>query len=293
MSDPMLLAVPLTDRSVVAVTGAAGLDWLNDLLSNQLTRAGPDRLVWTALLTPQGKFMYEMLVWRPDAETLHLDVEADRRADLLKRLAMYRLRTPVELVDAADSYRGYALLGTPPQDPRVLTDPRRAELGARVWLPAETAEATLTDWGASLAERAAYDAVRVPLGVPDGTRDLVPDKTLLLEAGFDALDGVDFDKGCYVGQEVTARMHFRTVVRKRLVPFRVDGPRPAPDTPVVLGAREIGTVRSGTDDMVLATVRVDHLAKAGDTPVTAGDAALALAPPEWLDLSAVFEGAPE
>ena len=138
-------------------------------------------------------------------------------------------------------------------------DPRLAALGARLLLPRATAGATLELAGFTPAEFEAYDLLRLELGVADGSRDLVPEKTLLLEAGFDELNGVDWNKGCYIGQELTARTKYRGLIKRRLLPVAVIGPSPAPGTPIYADGLEVGEMRSGRDGHGLALLRLDQL----------------------------------
>ena len=175
-----------------------------------------------------------------------LDAEAGRLADLRRRLAVYRLRAKVSLDERARSCRGRGVWrrcvrrcstcsGNPgaaqPLDLGVaLVDPRLAALGARAILPRETARATLDAIGLAEIGFDAYDRLRLSLGVPDGSRDLVLEKSILLESGFDELNGIDWQKGCYIGQELTARTKYRGLIKKRLMPVRIDGPAPSPGT---------------------------------------------------------------
>jgi len=156
-------------------------------------------------------------------------------------------------------------------------DPRLPALGVRVLAPAGEAAAILGSHGFLPAMPADYDALRLSLGVPDGSRDLPVEKALLLESGFDELNGVDWKKGCYMGQELTARTKYRGLVRKRLLPVTIDGPPPPPGTPVMLGDKEAGEMRSAAGDRGLALLRLDSL----DGELRAGDARLTPHRPDW------------
>jgi hypothetical protein len=162
----------------------------------------------------------------------------------------------------------------------VYVDPRLAALGARAILPRDAALSALA--GFAPAELAAYDRMRLGHGVPDGSRDLVPEKSLLLESGFDELHGIDWNKGCYIGQELTARTRYRGLVRRRLVPVAIDGPPPAPGTLVTADGREVGEMRSACDGLGLALLRLEAAHSA--TPLQAGDARLTPQLPDWLRL---------
>src|SRR5204862_1896273 len=203
-----------------------------------------------------------------------LECEAARLADLKRRLSIYRLRAKVaidELPDLAvaavfgDGVCGALDLPEQPGAARpfaggvALVDPRLAALGARVILPREEMRATLSTLGLVEADCAAYDRHRLVLGIPDGSRDLVIEKSILLESGFDELNGVDWQKGCYIGQELTARTKYRGLIKKRLFPVRIDGPAP-PGTEVALGGKDAGEMRSSRDGVGLALLRLDAVA---------------------------------
>ncbi|MDA0703807.1 MAG: tRNA-modifying protein YgfZ, partial [Proteobacteria bacterium] len=156
------------------------------------------------------------------------------------------------------------------------TDPRLAGLGARIYAPPAAIEAL----GLAPATAEDYDALRLTLGIPDGSRDLGIEKATLLDNNFEELNGVDWKKGCYVGQEVTARMHYRGLIRKRLVPVRIEGPMPEPGEPVTAGEKEVGEMRSGLGDGGLALLRIDALK--GEAPLRAGQAVITPRVPQWL-----------
>ena len=244
----------LPARAVIEVTGDDRVAFLQGLVSNDVASAAPGRWVWAALLTPQGKWLADFFV-TSDGDRLLLDVEAAWRDDLIARLARYRLRAraalaPVALeVIASDA-------PPPPALPAVASgpDPRHPAAGWRWLAEAPPAE----DDGF-----AAWDAHRLRLGLPDGSRDLEREKTVLLEAGFDELGGIAWDKGCYMGQELTARTRYRGLVKRRLVPVTVDGPLPPSGTPVLRGGAEVGVLRTGlalTDaTRALALLRLEAL----------------------------------
>jgi hypothetical protein len=153
----------------------------------------------------------------------------------------------------------------------VFVDPRLAALGARAFLPRQALPAET----GSLAD---YDRLRLALGVPDGSRDLPVDKAILLENGFDELNAIDWEKGCYMGQELTARTRYRGLVRKRLMPVAIEGAAPAPGTPILLGDKEAGEMRSAQGDVGLAMIRLEAL---GQGPLTSGEARLTPKKPDW------------
>ncbi|MBK8211845.1 MAG: hypothetical protein IPK78_19800 [Rhodospirillales bacterium] len=189
---------------------------------------------------------------------------------------MYRLRSRVSIEEVGPAMAVWALDGdgaaetfglaggqagttAPVAGGVVFVDPRLAAMGLRALLPAQTGEAILREHGFAAADAGAYDAQRIALGLPDGSRDILVEKSLLLEVGFNELGGIDWDKGCYLGQELTARTRWRGLVKRRLLPMRVEGPPPAPGTPVVVGDKEVGEVRSAADGWAMAVLRLDAL----------------------------------
>lgn len=257
-------------RGVIAVTGPDRVAFLNGLVSNEVANAVPGRAVWAALLTPQGKYLADFFIFAtPDV--LLLDVLAADMEGLLTKLRRFRLRAAVELADVSAQYGVYAAWdGVPPEQKISAPDPRLPEAGHR--LLSETVlvpNASATD----------YAAHRIALGLPDGPPDLEVQKTLLLEAGFDELGGVAWDKGCYMGQELTARTKYRGLVKRRLVPVGLSAPV-EPGTEVLAEGVEVGSLRSVAGPLGLAMLRVDALAK----PLTAGEALVTPQPPVWLRL---------
>jgi folate-binding protein YgfZ len=293
---PERASVLLADRGVLEITGADRRDFLQGLISNDIHKVTPHRAVYAALLTAQGKYLHDFfVVERGDA--FYLDGEAARLADLKRRLGLYKLRAKVTIADASERYQVAAAFGAGAieslgleaeqgaakafADGIAYVDPRLAALGARLLLPRAAGLAPLDAKGFVAADVADYDRLRLLLGVADGSRDLEIEKSILLESGFDELNGVDWQKGCYVGQELTARTKYRALVRKRLLPVVVEGPLPAPGTVIMAGDREAGEMRSGRDALGLALLRLDAL-DAG--PLTAGTAKLTPRKPDWAKL---------
>jgi folate-binding protein YgfZ len=251
--------------------------------------------VYAALLTAQGKYLHDFFMIEC-AEAIWLDAEAARLADLKRRLSLYRLRAKVALDERPDlavaAVFDPARLDLPsePGAARALdggaafVDPRLAALGARAILPREGMTAVLAQTTGPETDFAAYDRLRLSLGVPDGSRDLVLDKSILLEAGFDELNGVDWQKGCYIGQELTARTKYRGLIKKRLFPVRLAGPAPAPGTIVSLDGSEAGEMRSSRDGLGLALLRLDAVATGG--ALVAGESQVEPMRPGWMRLAA-------
>ncbi|WP_282610559.1 folate-binding protein YgfZ [Pelagibius sp. Alg239-R121] len=298
-------ALILSHRSVLRVSGPDRVAFLQGLVSNDIESVSPARAVWSAFLTPQGKFLHEFFV-TPDPsgaqsdheEALLIDCETERRADLQRRLKLYKLRSQVELEDAHDRYRVAVLFGADTLEllklgdtagasaafagGQAFVDPRLPELGARAILPSENAEASLRDAGFQPASLTDYDHLRSSLGVPDGSRDLEVDKSILLENGFDELHGVDWDKGCYMGQELTARTKYRALIKKRLMPVEISGPVPDPGTPLLRAGKEVGIMRSSVETRGLATIRLDAIKASDPLEMEAGTAKITARKPQWM-----------
>ena len=240
-------------RRLVTLSGPDALPFLQGLVSNDVSRLTSPGIVYAALLTPQGKYLADFFVVQTGAELL-LDLAEAQADGVLKRLAMYKLRAQVQLTPSPLSIsRG---LAAPPEG--ALPDPRHPALGWRLYGAAQTE--TAVDW----------DALRVNHLIPESGIELVPDETYILEAGFERLNGVDFRKGCYVGQEVTARMKHKTEARKGLVQLKISGAAPV-GTPILMeDGREAGTLFTQSGGKALAHMRFDRM----DGPLSAGSATL-------------------
>lgn len=285
----------LEDRGILAVTGPDRIAFLQGLVSNDVAKLAPDQALYAALLTAQGKYLHDfMLVMHGDE--IWLEAEAERLADLKRRLSMYRLRSKVAIeerpqlaVAAIFGDDPVVLLGLAAEpgsaretaDNIVFVDPRLAALGVRCISPQERIRAGLGEYGLRESDASTYDALRLRLGIPDGSRDLVLEKSILLESGFDELHGVDWNKGCYIGQELTARTKYRGLIKKRLFPVTIEGPAPAAGEVLMLDGREAGEMRSSRDGLGLALLRLDAVAE--QRPLAAGGAALSVRRPEWMN----------
>ena len=286
MSAPSFSLVP--HRSVIAVGGPDRVDFLQGLISNDTTKVAPGRAIWAALLTPQGRFLNDMFVADGGADTLLLETERERTPALAKKFSLYKLRSKVIVEDRSATMEVAVVFGPGAEKlPSIegataFVDPRLPELGVRVLAPASQASTLLAARGCTEAPLAAYDALRLELGVPDGSRDLIVEKALLLENGFDELNGVDWQKGCYMGQELTARTKYRALIRKRLFPVRIEGALPAPGTSIYKDGQEVGEVRSGSGNRALAMLRLDAV-KVGQK-LTAGEVGVLPEIPAWMRL---------
>lgn len=239
----------LSDRALIVVTGSERVSFLNGLLTNSLTAVEQGAVVYACLLTPQGKFLFDFFV-RAEGDRVLLEVDAARRADCLRRLSLYKLRADVSLA-AEDGYCVVAGFDAPmPAAGSAFADPRHPQMGWRGWWPKEGA-LPATD------PAEAYHRHRIALGVPDGGTDLEPERSILLEFNLDSLNAIDFQKGCYIGQELTARTKYRAVLKRKAEPVRLDGPVPPPGTPILANGKEAGELRSAVPGLGLALIRLD------------------------------------
>jgi len=273
----------LPHRSVIAVGGPDRAEFLQGLISNDTAKVGPGRAIWAALLTPQGRFLNDMFVVEDESGMFLIETERERAAALAKKLKMYTLRSKVTVEDRPAGMEVAVVFGPdaeqvlPVAGATAFVDPRLPELGVRALAPAGQAAALLKLPEAPLAE---YEALRLRLGVPDGSRDLIVEKGLLLESGFDELHGVDWQKGCYMGQELTARTKYRGLIKRRLFPVRVEGPLPPSGTPVQRDGREVGEIRSGQGDRAIAMLQLE----AASGALVAENARIIPERPAWMKI---------
>jgi folate-binding protein YgfZ len=255
----------LESRALIAVGGADWRAFLQGLITQDVETLRPGEARFAGLLTPQGRLLFDLFVVGRD-DGCWLDCLAERRAALIQRLTIYRLRAKVTIEpDATDVLVAW---GAPPTGDGWIVDPRLAELGWRGYG---------ADAAANVAE-ADYDAHRLALGVP-GPADWGEDKTYPLEANFDLLRGVDFQKGCFVGQETTSRMKRRGAIRSRMLPLVFDGPPPAPGAEVLAGTLRAGHLTSAAGSRAMALVRLDRIEGA---ELTVDGRPCRVVSPDWL-----------
>lgn len=276
----------LAGRGVVSVEGPQARAFLQGLVTNDVGKLDRESAIHAGLLSPQGKILFDFFIVK-SADGVLLDVAKDRTGDLAKRLTLYKLRAPVTIRDASESYRVYALFGPAsiPDDGIVnggitYSDPRLESLGRRAIVAADLPVIANTD-------SSAYDDHRITVGVPEGGRDYAFGDAFPHEALFDQLSGVSFTKGCYVGQEVVSRMEHRGTARKRIVPVEtVDGSALRTNEPVRAGEVEIGTVGSVSGSRGLALLRLDRVEEYAvkGVPIIAGGATLRVDIPSWAHL---------
>ena len=249
MTLPPLIA-PLTSRALIAVTGPDWRSFLQGLITQDVETLAPGDLRFGALLTPQGKLLFDLFLFGLDDGCL-IDVAADRQGALVQRLTIYRLRAKVEI--KPDERVVLAAWQAPnPHSEGWAQDPRLHGLGARGY-GAEPPH------GAIMTDEAAYHAHRLALGVPDPDRDCPPETAYPIEANFDLLSGIDFKKGCFVGQETTSRMKRRGAIKNRMLAIRFEGPPPEPGAEVLAGSLRAGQVLSGREGTAMALLRLDRI----------------------------------
>lgn len=269
-------ALRLNNRNVIRISGKDSEHFLQGLITGDIHKTTADQAIYAALLTPQGKYLFDFFIVWKDKYYL-LDCEAARKEELIKKLTFYKLRAEVTIEDASDRLDIWAFSSDPQfkqTDRTVYADPRHKEMGYRAFLP--TDEKGEQTW--SFED---YEDLRLTLGLPDASRDIEVDKRFILEANLKELNGVDFNKGCYVGQEMTARINYRGNLKKRLLPVTVAGPLPEPGSPILCKGKEAGHFCSGQRDMAIALIRLEYLDR--NLTTEAGDA-VTVVRPGWLNV---------
>lgn len=279
----------LTGRGVIRIAGEDAKKFLQDVVTNDVNRAVDDGAVHAALLTPQGKILFDFFLLAQGDHFL-LECAKDGAAELIKRLTFYRLRANVLLEDVTASHTVWAAWDGAPEagDGAIMyPDPRLAALGVRIITPAASAPAS----GCNSASEAEYDRHRITLGVPESVKDYPLGGTFPHDADYDQLAGVDFNKGCYVGQEVVGRMQHRGNARKRVVPVKGSGPLTA-GSEISAGETSIGVLGSVSAEIGLGMVRLDRAEKAisEGRALMAGDVEIALIQPGWARFTVPTQG---
>ena len=281
-------AALLPDRGVIKVAGSDARSFLNGLLTTDMTQVAPARPRFAALLTPQGKIIADFIVAEAPAEDgggFFLDGPRALAGELVQKLNFYKLRAKLVAEDLSEVLGVLAVWdGTAGTEyGLVYPDPRLPALGQRVMLPPHLAKEASADLGAELVEASAYEAHRIALGVPRGGLDFIYGDAFPHEADMDQLGGVDFDKGCYVGQEVVSRIEHRGTARSRVVPVTAEHHTPEAGLPVMADDRQVGTTGSSAGDRGLAMLRLDRVADAlaAGTPLVAGGITLRPRKPDW------------
>ncbi len=281
-------AALLPDRGVVKIAGTDARTFLNGLVTADVAQMTPASPRFAALLTPQGKIVVDCIITEAPAEDgggFFLDCPRPLAPDLVQKLNFYKLRAKVICEDLSEVLGVMATWdGTGATEYGLAyPDPRLPALGGRVMLPPHLATEAAIDLRAELVPATDYEAHRIALGVPRGGMDFVYGDTFPHEADMDQLNGVDFEKGCYVGQEVVSRMEHRGTARNRIVPIAVEHFAPDAGIPVMAGDKQVGLTGSHAGPLGLAMLRLDRVADAlaAGTPLTAGGMTLRAVKPDW------------
>jgi folate-binding protein YgfZ len=281
----------LPDRGVVKVAGEDARNFLNGLVTTDLDRLKPGLGRFGALLTPQGKIIVDFLITEVPAGHgggFLIDCPKALAETLATKLKFYKLRAKVT-VEILDLGVLAAWDGGPKAQPDLaFIDPRQEGLGTRILIPEDLKQKLSDLIGAELVDASEYEAHRIALGVPRGGLDFTYNDAFPHETNMDRLAGVDFDKGCYVGQEVVSRMQHRGTARTRSVKVLLDGPSPEAGATILAGDKPVGTIGSTSGGKGIALVRIDRVAEALDAsqPLTAGGLALKLAEPDVVRIPA-------
>jgi hypothetical protein len=281
-------AALLPDRGVVKVAGPDARTFLNGLLTTDVTKVTPAQARFGALLTPQGKIVVDCIVAEAPAEDgggFFIDCPRALAGEFVQKLNFYKLRAKVICEDLSEVLGVMAVWdgSADSEYGLIVTDPRLASLGQRIMLPPHLAKEAAADLKAELMEAAAYEAHRIALGVPRGGLDFIYGDAFPHETDMDQLAGVDFDKGCYVGQEVVSRMEHRGTARNRIVPIAAESFAPDAGVPVMAGDKQVGITGSHAGNLGLAMLRLDRVADAhaAGTSLTAGGVAIEPKKPNW------------
>jgi len=283
-------ATLLPDRGVLRVSGDEARAFLDRLVTSSIETLEPGAARFCALLTPQGKIIVDFIVTEAAADDgggFYLDAPRALAPELARRLTFYKLRAKVTIDDLSDRLGVVAVWGTDAKATEhglCYADPRLPALGLRAILPPETVAEAAADLGAALAvDDEGYDAHRIALGIPRGGHDFIYGDVFPHETDMDQLGGVDFTKGCFVGQEVVSRMEHRGTARSRIVPIRYADASPIPGLPVVAGEKNVGALGSTAKGRGLALLRLDRVADAmaQGTPISAGGIEIRLEKPDW------------
>jgi len=281
-------AALLPDRGVVKVAGDDARRFLNGLATNDVGKVAPGAARFAALLTPQGKIIVDFIITEAEPDDgggFFLDCPKAIAGMLVEKLTFYRLRAKLSIEDLSAGlgvmavWDGAALS----EDGLSYPDPRLPALGTRSILPPQLAAEAAGALGATLTDAAAYEAHRIALGVPRGGEDFAYLNTFPHEADMDQLAGVDFDKGCYIGQEVVSRVEHRASARSRILPIAYDEFAPSAGLPVMAGEKQVGTLGTTAKGRGLALLRLDRVedALASGTPLICGNIPIRIVKPDW------------
>lgn len=272
----------LPDRAVLQISGDDATAFLQGLITNNIEHAVTDRALYATTLTPQGKFLHDFFIL-PHAGGYLMECSRAAQQALAAQLRKFKLRAKVQIDDTPLGVAAIWSCASVKSAETVLVflDPRLTTLGSRAILLSEAALPALAAQGCTAAQSSDYDLHRLALGVPEGYRDLIPEKSFPLDYRFDLLHGIDFNKGCYIGQEVTARMKHRGTLRKQIYCVRGETSLPPQGTMITVNGVSIGEMRSSQGTIGLALVRRDAYEAADTTQAMAGETLVTLSLPAW------------
>ncbi len=243
-------AIHLNNRGLVSLSGADKKSFLQAIITNDIEKLASDSPLYAAILTPQAKYLFDFLLSQnADGSVIYMDCELTRIDDLLRRLTMYKLRADVEIKNISDAFNIWSVLG----NGLGFVDPRHVELGSRLILAKDQKP------DMDIAPYENYETLRLTLNIPDASKDIEVEKRPVLEANYVALNGVSFTKGCYVGQEVTARMQHRNAVRKHIYGIGFADDAPEFGTIIYAGDKKAGHVLSSQNGLALALIKDEYI----------------------------------
>jgi folate-binding protein YgfZ len=290
----------LPDRSVVRFSGDGARNFLNSLFTADIAALTANESCYCALLTAQGKIIVDSIVSEAPAETgegFYFDMPKSQAKSFLDKMKAYNLRGKFKVEDLSETLAVMAVWDGEARTTKYpcYRDPRLAALGQRIVLPPHLAAEAAGEIGAELVPAEQFEAHRITLGIPRGDLDFAYGDAFPHEADMDQLHGIDFKKGCFVGQEVVQRMERRSTARTRVVPVTFDGAAPSVGTDVTAAGKPVGTIGSSMDGRGLALLRLDRAqdALAAGHPLKAGDVTLHLVKPDWVQFPFPGEGKPE
>ena len=294
------ISIELKNREIVKVLGRDSRNFLQGMISNDIRKVSKNHSIYAAFLTPQGKFLNDFFIME-FKDHLLLDCEKGREDSLMERLENYKLGSDVTF-QKQESYKVFALIAenfsmfnlekkplgsTVCFDTAVaFLDPRHERLGLRFIVPEKEGEEFFRKKGFTSATFDDYEKLRIPLGVPDGSRDIEIEKGLLMESGLNELNGIDWEKGCYLGQELTARTKFRALLKQRLIPVKSKDSCPERESEVFFQKEFAGTVRSGIGNYAIALLKIDCLKEQKRTGKSFVSQGKTLTPilPDWIKI---------
>lgn len=288
----------LTDRGILSVSGIDSLAFLQGIVTNDVEKVSSNCAIYAAILTPQGKYLSDFFIVKFGSGFL-LDCPANQLNELKKRLSTYRLRAKVDIEDQSQIFDVISITGRKthsniglPKNPGIavhcgegtaFVDPRLLELGIRAILPITSTPKFIKNFGYKAENMDSYKATQFFLGVPDGSDNEILKQAFPLEVGFDELNAISFDKGCYIGQEVTTRMKIRNLVKKRLVPVAFSGNPPTPGSTIRNQDKKAGQIFASSSGIGLAMLRLEIIDQVlnEETKLFAGETILRVKKPTW------------